>query len=87
MCGYKISPNTFTTPLSSPPSRHPPQVGLEIGHLVNTLKEHFGLNPADVHLIGHSLGSHVSGFAGEQIEGLGRITGLDPAGGKDYSKG
>ena len=37
------------------------------------------MNPADVHCIGHSLGSHTCGYAGEQVKGLGRITGLDPA--------
>ncbi|CAL4117705.1 unnamed protein product, partial [Meganyctiphanes norvegica] len=55
-------------------------VGLEIGYLVNWMINYFSLDPAKVHLIGHSLGSHVSGYAGEQITGLGRISGLDPAG-------
>lgn len=40
---------------------------------------HFGVDPGMVHLMGHSLGAHTVGYAGEGIEGLGRITGLDPA--------
>lgn len=36
-------------------------LGLEIAFLINYLKEHKDLNPRDVHLIGHSLGSHISG--------------------------
>ncbi|XP_037803353.1 pancreatic triacylglycerol lipase-like [Penaeus monodon] len=55
-------------------------VGLEIAYLVNFFIDNYGVDPANVHLIGHSLGSHVSGYAGERISGLGRITGLDPAG-------
>lgn len=36
-------------------------VGLELAFFINWLKQHQGLNPQDVHLIGHSLGSHVCG--------------------------
>lgn len=39
-----------------------------------------GSNAADFHVIGHSLGSHIAGYAGERVKNLGRITGLDPAG-------
>ncbi|ODM93289.1 Pancreatic triacylglycerol lipase [Orchesella cincta] len=54
-------------------------VGLEVGYLINYLKKHLDVDPADVHVIGHSLGAHIAGYAGERVEGLGRITGLDPA--------
>jgi pancreatic triacylglycerol lipase len=54
-------------------------VGLEIAHLVKRLQEDFELRLEDVHLIGHSLGAHTAGYAGERLPGLGRITGLDPA--------
>lgn len=55
-------------------------VGLEIGYLVNYFISEYGVDPANVHLLGHSLGSHISGYGGEQIANLGRISGLDPAG-------
>jgi len=55
-------------------------VGREIALLVNTLVAEFGASAGDVHLIGHSLGAHTSGYAGQNITGLGRITGMDPAG-------
>lgn len=38
-------------------------------------QEHVGVDPLNVHLIGHSLGAHTVGYAGERIKGLGRITG------------
>ncbi|BET00023.1 Triacylglycerol lipase [Nesidiocoris tenuis] len=55
-------------------------VGLELAYFINYLKNNTGLNPGDVHIIGHSLGSHIAGYAGERVTGLGRITALDPAG-------
>ncbi|XP_012244596.1 pancreatic lipase-related protein 2 isoform X1 [Bombus impatiens] len=55
-------------------------VGLEIAHLLKHLQTNYGLDPNDVHLIGHSLGAHTAGYAGEKMGGkVGRITGLDPA--------
>lgn len=54
-------------------------VGAEIARLLNFLQAHVGVTLDKVHIIGHSLGAHIAGYAGERIPGIGRITGLDPA--------
>ncbi|KAF8788389.1 Pancreatic triacylglycerol lipase like protein [Argiope bruennichi] len=35
-----------------------------------------GITPESVHIIGHSLGSHIAGYAGKRLRSLGRITGF-----------
>ncbi|PAA86349.1 hypothetical protein BOX15_Mlig003920g3 [Macrostomum lignano] len=58
-------------------------VGALIAQLIMWLETQFGANREQFHLLGHSLGSHIAGYAGERLTGsrrLGRITGMDPAG-------
>ncbi|GFO19618.1 pancreatic lipase-related protein [Plakobranchus ocellatus] len=60
-------------------------VGAMIGRLLEDLKAHAGAEFETFHLVGHSLGSHIMGYAGKEAYRLtnvkvGRITGLDPAG-------
>ncbi|CAF0854104.1 unnamed protein product [Adineta steineri] len=55
-------------------------VGAEIALLIKYMIEKHGSKAIDFHVIGHSLGSHVAGYVGKNLPGLGRISGLDPAG-------
>ena len=50
-------------------------VGAVIANMVNTLHSAAGVDFGNVHLVGHSLGAQVCGYAGERLPGLGRITG------------
>lgn len=60
-------------------------VGAITAHVVHMLYEELRLPNLDkVHIVGHSLGAHLSGYAGYHLQRdfglkLGRITGLDPA--------
>ncbi|XP_053394688.1 pancreatic lipase-related protein 2-like [Mercenaria mercenaria] len=54
-------------------------VGAEIARLINFLRAHASVSLDKVHIIGHSLGAHIAGYAGERVPGIARITGLDPA--------
>ncbi|XP_052686466.1 pancreatic triacylglycerol lipase-like [Crassostrea angulata] len=55
-------------------------VGAEIAKLIKILQRVSNAEPTKIHVIGHSLGAHIAGYAGEKTPNLGRITGLDPAG-------
>jgi pancreatic triacylglycerol lipase len=55
-------------------------VGPVVAMLIEDLKNVTGADLSTFHILGHSLGSHVAGYAGKKLNKVGRITGLDPAG-------
>ncbi|XP_003740146.1 inactive pancreatic lipase-related protein 1-like [Galendromus occidentalis] len=54
-------------------------VGAEIALLIEKIIETFNYRKSDIHLLGHSLGGHIIGYAGRRMPGLRRLTALDPA--------
>jgi pimeloyl-ACP methyl ester carboxylesterase len=56
-------------------------VGRHVAGVIDKLVEERGTSVDNVHVIGHSLGAHTSGFAGLYTRSgkLSRVTGLDPA--------
>lgn len=48
------------------------QVGKEMGEALIRLQQ-AGINMENVHLVGHSLGAHIMGFAGKRTRELGHV--------------
>ncbi|XP_011314846.1 pancreatic lipase-related protein 2 [Fopius arisanus] len=56
------------------------QIGGYVGEFLHFLSTSVNISLANVHILGHSLGAHIAGFAGSNLSGtVGRITGMDPA--------
>ncbi|XP_035207087.1 inactive pancreatic lipase-related protein 1-like isoform X2 [Stegodyphus dumicola] len=54
-------------------------VGKQLAILLQNIMNQSGAGPEKFHLIGHSFGAHIAGFAGKIVKNIRRITALDPA--------
>ncbi|KAK0175384.1 hypothetical protein PV327_009136 [Microctonus hyperodae] len=73
---YPLSSTEYPTAV-----RYTRPVGEYVGALLQFLNNAAQLSYRNVHILGHSLGAHIAGFAGANVSGVvGRITGMDPAG-------
>jgi len=54
-------------------------VGAELIRFGKYLIDHYQLDPLKIHVMGHSLGAHISSYFGKGIHGVNRITAFDPA--------
>lgn len=58
-------------------------IGVQLAFLIDVLNKEFKVPLERFHIIGHSLGAHMAGFAAEKLREsgkvIGRITGMDPA--------
>lgn len=50
-------------------------VGKQVALLIETINSEYGDINNNTHLVGFSLGAHVSGFVGKELRNLSRITG------------
>ncbi|XP_022165983.1 pancreatic lipase-related protein 2-like isoform X2 [Myzus persicae] len=65
------------------------KIGARLSRVLKNIVDLGVIKPADIHLIGHSLGAHIAGVCGSLMKSgkIGRITGLDPAGpGFEFAK-
>lgn len=44
--------------------------------MCNCCQDNFKAKPETFHILGHSLGAHIAGYAGERVQYVGRITGI-----------
>ncbi|CAH0380980.1 unnamed protein product [Bemisia tabaci] len=54
-------------------------VGAAVSRFVKYLREEKGVKPGQIHLIGHSLGSHISSYVAKSNPKISVLTALDPA--------
>ncbi|XP_035225003.1 pancreatic lipase-related protein 2-like [Stegodyphus dumicola] len=67
------------TPDYAVAASHTKTVGQQMAFVIKNIMQQKKVSAETFHIIGHSFGSHIAGFAGKQIKNLRRITALDPA--------
>ena len=59
---------------------HSRDVGFQVTSIVEDFMRIHGLNPCDVHIIAYGDGTFAADVVGQRVQGIGRISGLNPSG-------
>lgn len=48
-----------------------------VANFLGLFQDNFGIEPKDIHIVGHGVGAHIAGYVGTSVKNIERITGRE----------